>query len=57
MFESPTFLRRGNKAVLAEELWKMTSANMTHLASAEEVQFILDAGALLQKIPWPRGST
>lgn len=35
----------------------MTSTNMTHLASAEEVQFILDGGALLQKIPWPRGST
>jgi len=34
----------------------MTSMNMPHLAPDEEVQFILDGGALLQKIPWLRGS-
>ena len=30
---------------------------MPELMSNEEVQFVLDGGALLQKIPWSRGST
>ena len=57
LFESTIFLRQGNKAALAEELWIKTSKNTTPVVPDEGVRFILDGGALLQKLPWQRGST
>ena len=57
LFESLTFLRQANKSLLADEIWKSVSVDTPGLAASDNLQYVLDGGALLQKIPWSRGST
>ena len=57
LFESSTFLRQANKSLLADEIWKIVFIDMPGLAASDNLQYVLDGGALLQKIPWSRGST
>ena len=58
---SPTFLfdpltlRQPQKQALAEALWAKLSPEAKTQPEGN-VQYVLDGGALLHQIPWPRGS-
>ena len=55
LFESSSLPLQANKAVLADVLWK--SMNKEQQEPSGNVQYVLDGGALLHRLPWPRGST
>lgn len=55
LFDSPLTLRQPQKPALADALWAKLSPGATS-GPAGEVQYVLDGGALLHRIPWPRGS-
>lgn len=56
LFESTGLFLQPNKAVLADELWKLVSSTQVQLPKAN-LQFVLDGGSLLQRIFWQRGTT
>ena len=47
--------RQPQKPVLADAIWAKLSSNATS-GPEGDVQHVLDGGALLHRIPWPRGS-
>ena len=54
-FDSPFTLRQPQKPALADALWaKLTPEAKTQPEG--NVQNVLDAGSLLQRVLWPRGS-
>lgn len=55
LFEDKFTPRLANKASLADALWKLMPPDMA--VPTTDVQFILDGGALLHRIPWNRGLT
>lgn len=55
LFESSSLPLQPNKAVLADVLHK--SIDVVQREPGIVVQYVLDGGALLHRIPWPRGST
>ena len=55
LFESSSLLFQPNKAVLAECIWKSMKEEQRNPSG--DVQYVLDGGALLHRVPWPRGST
>ena len=55
LFGSVSLPLQANKAVLADALWKAVEEEQRHPSG--NVQYIRDGGALLHRIPWPRGST
>ena len=55
LFEGNGVLLSSNKASLADALWNMTSCEVAHLP--EDVQYVLDGGALLHRVPWISGDT
>ena len=55
LFESAALPLQANKATLADVLWKSMKGEQRD--PSENVQYVLDGGALLHRIPWPRGST
>ena len=55
LFDSPFMLRQPQKPALADALWtKLTPEAKTQPKG--NVQYVLDGGALLHRVPWPRGS-
>ncbi|XP_068675446.1 uncharacterized protein [Montipora foliosa] len=55
LFDSPFMLRQPQKPALADALWaKLTPEAKTQPEG--KVQHVLDGGALLHRVPWPRGS-
>lgn len=56
LFDSSSLPLQANKAVLADVLWKSIDEEQRE-PSGDQVQYVLDGGALLHRIPWPRGST
>ena len=55
LFDSPFMLRQPQKPALADALWtKLTPEAKTQ--PTENVQHVLDGGALVHPVPWPRGS-
>ena len=56
LFDSSLTLRQPQKPVLADALWAKLSSNATS-GPEGHAQHALDGGALLHRIPWPRGST
>ncbi len=55
LFESPMLLREPHKPALADAIWQLVAPH----ASVEmplDVQYVLDGGALVQRIPWPYGA-
>ena len=55
LFDSPFTLRQPQKPALADALWaKLTPEAKTQPEG--KVQHVLDGGALLHRVPWPRGS-
>ena len=55
LFDSSLTLRQPQKPVLADAIWAKLSSNATS-GPEGDVQHVLDGGALLHRIPWPRGS-
>ena len=55
LFESSSLPLQANKAVLADVLWK--SMTVEQREPSGNVQYVLDGGALLHRLPWTRGST
>lgn len=56
LFDSSFLPLKTNKAVLADVLWKSLSEEQRE-PIGDQVQYVLDGGALLYRIPWPRDST
>ena len=57
LFETPFILRPPTKSDLADELWKAAQEGMPVMPRREEIQYVLDVGAILHIIPWQRGAT
>ena len=55
LFESNGLPRKANKPVLAEAIWKVINVNVEYPRQLT-VQYVLDGGSLLQRLPWKRGS-
>ena len=54
LFESPYVMRSSNKATLADALWSPELQALP--VTTMKVQYVLDGGALLHRMPWTRGS-
>ena len=54
LFKSSGLPLQANKAVLADTIWKALKSEQKQ--PSDNVQYILDGGALLHHLPWPRGS-
>ena len=55
LFNSPFMLRQPQKVALADALWtKLTPEAKTQPKG--NIQHMLDRGAALHRVPWPRGS-
>ena len=55
LFDSSLLLREPQKSVLANAIWDILTQDIPGISG--EVQFVLDGGSLLQRIPWTRGAT
>ena len=55
LFDSSLLLREPQKPVLANTIWDNLTQDSPGISG--EVQFVLDGGSLLQRIPWTRGAT
>ncbi|XP_065915240.1 uncharacterized protein [Dysidea avara] len=54
LFDSSLMLRQPQKAALSNAIWSVVSLDSQEIPG--EVQFVLDGGALLQRVPWTQGS-
>ncbi len=58
LFSGLQFLREANKPILANAIWSLLpDQEISGLAGHEAVQYVLDGGALLQRITWAKGAT
>ena len=55
LFESVGLMHEPQKSTLADSIWKMSQCQRTALPI--DIQYVLDGGALLHRIPWNKGST
>ena len=55
LFDSSLLLREPQKPALAKAIWDSLTEESSVMSG--EVQFVLDGGSLLQRIPWTRGAT
>ncbi len=53
LFDSSQLLREANKSSLANAIWDSLETGTCMPEPSGEVQFVLDGGALLHRIPWP----
>ena len=53
LFDTSLLLRQPQKPVLADAIWALTTHNLAGITG--QVQYVLDGGALVQRIPWSRG--
>ena len=56
LFSRTQFLREAHKPVLADAVWSFLP-DQSIPGLPRELQYVLDSGALLQHIPWPKGAT
>jgi len=56
LFDSSLPPRQANKPALADAIWTIAKNSQTG-GPTGNVHFVLDGGALLQCVPWPRGIT
>jgi hypothetical protein len=54
LFDSPFNFREPQKHLFADAIWS-TLSDVPPLGPCEELQFVLDGGALLHRIPWAKG--
>jgi hypothetical protein len=55
LFDTSLLLRKADKPALADALWKMTEIVQT--PCLREAHYVLDGGALIHRVIWPRGTT
>ena len=55
LFESSGLMRKANKPVLADAIYKLSNGPFSQPGLS--VRHVVDGGALLQRIPWKRGMT
>ena len=58
LFEAPYLLRPANKPAFSDALLKLLEGHQ--IVNAKETDtsaHVIDGGSLIQRIPWPRGST
>ena len=55
LFQSVGILLEATKSILSESIWKMVRCQQTD--QPKYIQYVLDGGALLHKIPWLKGLT
>ena len=55
LFETSSLPRVANKPALADEIWDLVKHEKNVLVT--NVHHVKDGGALLQRVPWPRGYT
>ena len=55
LFQNNNILNCANKPVLADSLW--SKFGDLHPDPYDEYHYVLDGGALLHRIPWPKGKT
>ncbi len=55
LFDSTLLLRQAHKPVLANAIWTLLTHDAPGITG--QVHYVLDGGALVQRIPWARGST
>lgn len=53
LFDASLLPRKANKSVLADEIWSYTNNDSVIMIPKEIAYFVLDAGALVHRIPWP----
>jgi len=54
LFASLLLPRKANKPILADAIWTRTKNEQTTEPTGND-HYVLEGGALLQRIPWPRG--
>lgn len=54
LFDEKLMLREAQKSVLGDAIWSKLEPGT--IESISEIQYVLDGGSLLHRIPWPRGS-
>lgn len=56
LFDNSLLPRKANKPVLAEAIWSMVNDSQAGAnVAGESAYYVLDGGALLHRVPWPRG--
>ena len=56
LFDSSALPRQANKPALADSIWALVK-NGEVSAPTGNVKFVLDGGALIHRLSWPRGLT
>ena len=56
LFDSSLLLREADKPALADAIWKHCETDIPADIPLDGIQYVLDGGALLQRIPWSCGS-
>lgn len=60
LFDQSSMPREADKPVLAEAIWKLVGPDPgsdTAVNIPSDVRYVIDGGALLQRIPWTKGET
>ena len=57
LFDSSLLLHEADKPAVADAIWKICESSVPVDIPDDGIQYVLDGGALLQRIPWSRGST
>ena len=56
LFDTAGFIREPQKPALADAIWGLGDCSCVE-PFRDDIQFVLDGGSLLQRIPWSKGST
>ncbi|KAA0187373.1 hypothetical protein HAZT_HAZT009519 [Hyalella azteca] len=59
LLEQSGLLREAKNSVLADAIWNMAKGDDMHSAQplTHQMQYVLDGGSLLPRLPWPSGAT
>ena len=57
LFDSSLLLRETHKPALADAIWVLLGPDVQADVPKKDSRYVLDGGALIQRIPWSRGST
>ena len=57
LFDASLLPLKANKPVLADAIWSMTKESQTANDPGGSAYFVIDGGALLHRVVWPRGVT
>ena len=57
LFDSSLLLREAHKPALDDAIWVLLGPDVQADVPNEDSRYVLDGGALIQRIPWIRGST